>query len=424
MAHRVVIIGGGFGGLQAARALKNAPVEITLVDRQNFHLFQPLAYQVATGSLSASEVAVPLRGIFKRQKNIRVLLAEATGVDLDRREVQLGALPNGDAGEPLPYDTLVVATGSRYAYFGRDEWAPYAPQLKTLDGALDIRARILSAFEAAEVERDPAKRQAWLTFVVVGAGPTGAEMAGQIAELARDALPRDFRAADTTQAKVLLVEAADRVLTAFDPKLSAKGQKSLESLGVTVLLGRPVTEIGPDTVRIGDEEVATHTVIWAAGVTASSFAAKLGAVQDRAGRVTVTEQLTLPGHPEVFALGDMARPGGELLPGLAPAAMQQGRFAGRVIRDRLAGRTPPARFHYKDKGNLATIGRLRAVGELGPLKLSGFVAWALWLGVHLAYLIGFQNRLVVLVRWSFSFVSHGRGARVITRRESDRRDAP
>jgi NADH dehydrogenase len=416
VTHRVVIVGGGFGGLQAARALKNAPVEVTLVDRQNFHLFQPLAYQVATGALSASEVAVPLRGIFKRQKNVHVLLAEATGVDLDKREVQLGVLPNGALGEPLPYDTLVVATGSRYSYFGRDDWAPYAPQLKTLDGALDIRARILSAFEAAEVEHDPAKRQAWLTFVVVGAGPTGAEMAGQIAELARDALPRDFRAADTTQAKVLLVEASDRVLTAFDPKLSAKASRALESLGVTPIVGRAVTGIGPDAVTIGDERVPARTVIWAAGVTAGSFAAKLGGEQDRAGRVNVTEQLTLPGHPEVFVLGDMARPGGELLPGLAPVAMQEGRFAGRVIRDRLAGRTPRERFHYKDKGNLATIGRLRAVGELGPFKLSGFIAWALWLGVHLAYLIGFQNRLVVLVRWSFSFVSHGRGARVITRR--------
>jgi len=416
MAHRVVIIGGGFGGLQAARALKGAPVEITLVDRENFHLFQPLAYQVATGALSASEVAVPLRGIFKRQKNVRVLLAEATGVDLDKREVQLGDLPNGAPAETLQYDTLVVATGSRYSYFGHDDWAEDAPQLKTLDGALEIRARILSAFEAAEVETDPAKRSAWLTFVIVGAGPTGAEMAGQIAELARDALPRDFRAADTTQAKVLLVEAADRVLTAFDEKLSAKAQRALESLGVTVLTGHAVTKIEPGSVHIGDKQIATHTVTWAAGVTTSSFAAKLGAAQDRSGRVTVTEQLTLPDHPEVFALGDMARPGGELLPGLAPAAMQEGRFAGRVIRARLAGRTPPQRFHYKDKGNLATLGRLRAVGELGPLKLTGFPAWALWLGVHLAYLIGFQNRLLVLVRWSFSFVSHGRGSRVITRR--------
>jgi NADH dehydrogenase len=419
MAHRVVIVGGGFGGLQAAKALRRAPVEITLVDRQNFHLFQPLAYQVATGALSASEVAIPLRSIFKRQANVRVLLAEVIGVHLDARTVQLGRLPNGDNGEPLPYDTLIVATGSRYAYFGNDGWAPYAPQLKTLDGALDIRARILTAFEAAEVEQDPAKREAWLTFVVVGAGPTGAEMAGQIAELARDALPRDFRDADTTQAKVLLVEAADRVLTAFDPKLSAKAQRALESLGVTPIVGRAVTNIEGDAVTIGDERVPARTVIWAAGVTASSLTTKLaeaaGAEQDRAGRITVTEQLTLPSHPEVFALGDMARPGGVLLPGLAPAAMQAGRFAGRVIRDRLAHREPPARFHYKDKGNLATIGRLRAVGELGPLRLSGFPAWALWLGVHLAYLIGFQNRLLVLVRWSFSFVTHGRGSRVITR---------
>jgi NADH dehydrogenase len=419
MAHRVVIVGGGFGGLQAARALRRAPVEITLVDRQNFHLFQPLAYQVATGALSASEVAIPLRSIFKRQRNLRVLLAEVTGIDLDARTVQLGTLPNGEQGEPLPYDTLVVATGSRYAYFGHDDWAQYAPQLKTLDGALDIRARILSAFEAAEVERDPAKRAAWLTFVIVGAGPTGAEMAGQIAELARDALPRDFRDADTTQARVLLVEAADRVLTAFDERLSAKAFTALESLGVTPIVGRAVTNIEQDAVTIGDERVPARTVIWAAGVTASSLTTKLaeaaGAEQDRAGRINVTEQLTIPGRPEVFALGDMARPGGELLPGLAPAAMQEGRFAGKVIRDRLAPREPPARFHYKDKGNLATIGRLRAVGELGPLRLTGFAAWALWLGVHLAYLIGFQNRLVVLVRWAFSFVTHGRGSRLITR---------
>jgi len=415
MAHRVVIVGGGFAGLQAARALKSAPVEVTLVDRQNFHLFQPLAYQVATGALSASEVAIPLRGILKRQRNARVLLGEASDVDLDAHTITLKNLPNGDGEETLAYDTLVVATGSRYSYFGHDDWAPFAPQLKTLDGALDIRARILRAFEAAEVEPDPAKRQAWLTFVVVGAGPTGAEMAGQIAELARDALPHDFRAADTKQAKVLLVEAADRVLTAFDPRLSAKAQRALESLGVTPIVGRAVTGIDAAGVRIGDEHVPAHTVIWAAGVTASSFASKLGGEQDRAGRVDVTEQLTLPGHPEVFVLGDMARPGGELLPGLAPAAMQEGRFAGRVIRDRLAGRTPPARYRYHDKGNLATIGRLRAVGELGPLRLSGFLAWALWLGVHLAYLIGFQNRLVVLVRWAFSFATHGRGARVISR---------
>jgi NADH dehydrogenase len=415
----VVIIGGGFGGLQAARKLRNAPVEITLVDRQNYHLFQPLAYQVATGALAAPEVAQPLRGIFKRQPNVRVLLAEATGFDLDARHVELGRLPNGQPSERLTYDTLVVATGSRYSYFGHDDWREHAPELKSLEGALHIRSRILTAFEAAEVEEDPGRRQAWLTFVIVGGGPTGVEMAGQIAELARDTR-RDFRAADTTTTRVLLVETTDRVLTSFEPKLSAKAFKALQSLGVTPLVGHTVVGISADAVTIrdadgNDEVVPARTAIWAAGVTASSLGGKLGGEQDRAGRVSVTEQLTLPDHPEVFVLGDMVRVDGELLPGLAPAAMQQGRFAGRVIADRLAGRTPPARFTYKDKGNLATIGRLRAVGELGPLRLNGFPAWALWLGVHLVYLIGFQNRLVVLLRWSYSFINHGRAARVMTR---------
>jgi NADH:quinone reductase (non-electrogenic) len=420
VAHRVVIVGGGFGGLQAARALRGAPVEVTLVDRENYHLFQPLAYQVATGSLAATEIAAPLRGVFKRQPNVRVLLAEASAFDLERREVHLTQLPNGDPEERLSYDTLVVATGSSYSYFGRDDWREHAPELKSLSGALEIRSRILTAFEAAEVEADPARRQAWLTFVVVGAGPTGAEMAGQIAELARD-MRRDFRAADTTRTRVLLVETADRVLTAFDPKLSRKAFGELESLGVTPLVGHTVVDIAADAVTIrnaegAEEVVPARTKIWAAGVTASGAAGLLGGEQDRAGRLTVTEQLTLPGHPEVFVLGDMAVVHGRSLPGLAPVAMQQGRFAGRTIAARLAGRTPPERFHYKDKGNLATIGRLRAVGELGPLKLSGFPAWALWLGVHLAYLIGFHNRLVVLLRWSFSFITHGRAARVITTR--------
>jgi NADH:ubiquinone reductase (H+-translocating) len=420
MAHRVVIVGGGFGGLQAAKKLRRAPVEVTLVDRENYHLFQPLAYQVATGSLGSTEIAVPLRSVFKRQPNVRVVLAEASAFDLDRREVHVRQLPNGDAEEVLPYDSLIVATGSSYSYFGRDEWREHAPELKSLKGALEIRSRILTAFEAAEVEADPARRQAWLTFVVVGAGPTGAEMAGQIAELAHDTR-RDFRAADTTQTKVLLVETADRVLTAFDPKLSRKAAGELRSLGVTPLTSHTVVDITAEAVTIrdangADEVVPARTKVWAAGVTVSGAAGLLGAERDRAGRVTVTEQLTLPGHPEVFVLGDMADVDGRALPGLAPVAMQQGRFAGETIAGRLAGRTPTAPFHYKDKGNLATIGRLRAVGEIGPLKLSGFLAWALWLGVHITYLIGFHNRLVVLLRWSFSFVTHGRAARVITTR--------
>jgi NADH dehydrogenase len=422
--HRVIVVGGGFGGLQAVRALRHAPVEITLVDRQNFHLFQPLAYQVATGSLSAGEIASPLRAVFKRQRNVRVLLGEATGVDLASRTLELGSLPTGREREPLPYDTLVVATGSRYSYFGHDEWRTYAPELKSLAGALDIRARILRAFEAAEIEDDPALRAAWLTFVVVGAGPTGVEMAGQIAELARDTLPRDFRTADTLQTKVLLIETADRVLGAFAPKLSARAFHSLESLGVTPLTGHTVVEIGPDSVTVqhgeASETIPARTVIWAAGVTASSFARVLadatGADTDRAGRITVQPDLTLAGHPEVIALGDMVRVGETLYPGIAPVAMQQGRFAARVIRDRLASKTPPPAFTYRDKGNLATIGRWRAVAEVGPIRASGFPAWVLWLGVHLAYLIGFQNRVLVMTRWAFSFATHGRGARLITER--------
>jgi NADH dehydrogenase len=418
--RKVIVVGGGFGGLQAARGLRHAPVEITLVDRQNYHLFQPLAYQVATGSLSASEIASPLRSVFKRQKNVRVVLAEAMGVDLAAHTLQLGSLPNGDEHETLAYDTLVVATGSRYSYFGHDEWRAYAPELKSLPGALDIRARILRAFEAAEVESDPARRRAWLTFVIVGAGPTGVEMAGQIAELARDTLPRDFRVADTQETRVLLVETADRVLGSFTPKLSAKAFRSLESLGVTPLTGHTVVDVGPQTVSVQDangnvEAIPARTAIWAAGVTASSFARALadaaGVETDRAGRVTVQPDLTLAEHPDVFALGDMVRVGERVFPGVAPVAMQQGRYVARVIAGREKGP-----FKYKDKGNLATIGRLRAVAEVGPIRASGFPAWMLWLGVHLVYLIGFQNRLLVLLRWLFSFATHGRGARLITQR--------
>lgn len=419
----MVVVGGGFGGLQTVRALHGAPVDVSLVDRQNFHLFQPLVYQVATGALSAAEIASPLRAVFKRQRNVEVILAEAVAVDLERREIRLGPLASGAEGKTLPYDTLVAATGSRYSYFGHDDWRPYAPELKSLAGALDIRDRILGAFEAAEVERDAQRRRAWLTFVVVGAGPTGVEMAGQIAELARDTVRRDFRAVDTRETRVLLVETADRVLTGFAPSLSRRAYRALESLGVTPLPGHTVVAVGPESVSVAAadgtvEEVPARTAVWAAGVTASSFAGRLaaaaGAETDRAGRVTVDPQLTLPGRPEVFALGDMVRIGDTPLPGLAPVAMQQGRFVGRVIRDRLAGRTPPTAFHYRDKGNLATIGRLRAVAEIGPLRISGFPAWALWLGVHIVYLIGFQNRLLVLLRWSFSFLTHGRGARLIS----------
>jgi len=429
----IVVVGGGFGGLQVARNLAGAPLEITLVDRRNFHLFQPLLYQVATGALAPAEIAPPLRGIFKRQKNVRVVLAEVTGFDLEERLVHVGALPNGEEGVAIPYDTLVVSGGGQYSYFGHDDWQVNAPDLKSLEGALEIRRRILTAFEAAEVERDPVRQRAWLTFVVVGAGPTGVEIAGQIAELARDTLPNDFRSMDPRGARVLLVETADRVLTTFPPSLSAKAARALEALGVMPLVGHTVVDVGHDLVRIqapgGEEEtVPARTVIWAAGVTASALAAGLAAAAgtdvDRAGRVTVGPQLTLPGHPEVFAIGDMVRVTDEAgavvpLPGVAPVAMQQGRYVARLVRKRLRG-DDLRPFRYVDKGNLATIGRSKAVAEIKGLRLSGFPAWATWLLVHLFYLIGFQNRLLVLVRWTVSFVTHGRGARLITAVPSDR----
>jgi NADH dehydrogenase len=430
-AHRVVVVGGGFGGLNVVRSLRGAPVAVTLVDRQNFHLFQPLAYQVATGSLAAPEIAAPLRAVLRRQENAEVLLAEVRDVDLERRLVTLE--PRAGAGQPatLEYDTLVVAGGSHYSYFGHDEWQPYAPELKSLAGALDIRSRILSAFEAAELEDDERSRGSWLTFVVVGAGPTGVEMAGQIAELAHDSLRRDFRRTDTAAARVLLVEATDRVLPAFVESLSAKAQQALERLGVTPLVGHTVVDITPDAVTIrrpdgGEDTVATHTVVWAAGVTASELAGTLaraaGVETDRAGRVAVDADLTLPGHPEVFAIGDMVRVAnarGDPLPGLAPVAIQEGRYVAHAIRDRLAGRSV-APFRYRDKGNLATIGRSRAVADLNGVRVSGFVAWVLWLVVHLFYLIGFQNRVLVVLRWTFSFLTHGRGARVINDAPGDR----
>ena len=425
-AHRVVIIGGGFGGIQAALGLRNANVEITLVDRRNFHLFQPLSYQVATGALSPGEVAYPLRSVFKRNRNVRVLLAEVERFDLARREVILRSVGDLPTPGPVPYDTLIVAGGSHYSYFGHDEWSTHAAEVKSLESALTVRGRILSAFEAAELERDPDRRHEWLTFVVVGAGPTGVEMAGQIAELARDTLPRDFRAADPASGRILLVEAADRVLTGFPPSLSAKAERSLRRLGVTPVLGRAVIDIDDTGVTVEDgggatEWLPTRTVVWAAGVTASALATALaeatGAEQDRAGRVTVKPDLTLRGHPEVFALGDMVRVRGRdgsavTLPGLAPVAMQQGRYAAKAVRARLQGRTQPP-FRYRDKGNLATIGRAAAVADIKGIELSGFLAWVTWLVVHLFYLIGFQNRLLVLIRWSIGFATRGRGARLI-----------
>jgi NADH:quinone reductase (non-electrogenic) len=427
---RIVVVGGGFGGLQATTKLARADVDITLVDRRNFHLFQPLTYQVATGALSPGEVCYPLRTIFKRRDNVSVLLAEVTGFDLAARRVHVtpGA---GDRGPfALDYDTLIVAGGSAYSYFGHDDWALVAPEVKSLESALATRARILRAFEAAELEADEEHRRAWLTFAVVGAGPTGVEMAGQIAELARDTMRRDFRVVDPRECRVLLLEAVDRVLTSFPPSLSHKAERSLERLGATPLLQRTVVGMDEHTVTVQDadgamEKIPARTVIWAAGVNASTLARSLaelsGAELDRAGRIAVEPDLSLPGHPEVFALGDMVRvrkPDGEVevLPGVAPVAMQEGRYAAKLVRARLRGREVGP-FHYRDKGNLATIGRAAAVADLHWIRLSGFPAWVSWLVIHLYYLIGFQNRLLVMIRWAFSFLTRGRGARLITHME-------
>jgi NADH dehydrogenase len=421
-----VVVGGGFAGLNAVRRLRDAPVEVTLVDRQNFHLFQPLAYQVATGALASAEVAAPLRAVLKRQANARVVLGTAVGFDLDAREAVLGDLPDGEHEHRLPYDTLVVAGGSEYSYFGHEEWREFAPDPKSIGSAVEIRGRLLSAFEAAELEPDPARRRAWLTFAVIGAGPTGVEMAGQIAELARDTLRGDFRRIDPGDARIVLLDGAGRVLPAFAKGLSRHATKELEALGVEPLVDRSVVDIDAGSVAWEEDgrpvRMPTRTVVWAAGVNASPLAAILaeaaGAEVDKAGRVAVAPDLTLPGHPEVLALGDMVSvrgPDGQPLglPGLAPVAIQQGRYAAKAIAARLRGETPRP-FHYLDKGNLATIGRSKAVAELrGGIHLWGLPAWLAWLTVHIYYLIGFQNRLLVLLRWTFSFLTRGRGARLI-----------
>jgi NADH dehydrogenase len=420
--HRVVVVGGGFGGLQAAKHLKDAPVAVTLVDRRNFHLFQPLVYQVATGSLSPAEIAAPLRAMFKGQDNVDVVLGEVRDVDLAAREVTVATDLEDHEALRMPYDTLIAAGGSSYSYFGHEDWKRFAPEIKSLESALMVRRRILLAFEDADLEPHPEHRAPLLTFVIVGAGPTGVEMAGQIAEIARDTLPGDYRRIDPTQGRILLVETADRVLPGFPASLSAKAEQALRALGVTPLTGHAVTAIDADGVTVQAqgaqaESIAARTVIWAAGVTASTLAGKLAAAADvetdRAGRVPVGADLTLPGHPEVFALGDMVVVDGKTLPGLAPVAMQEGRYAAHAVRERLQGRTPRP-FRYVDKGNLATIGRRRAVGDLKGVHLSGLPAWLTWLTVHLFYLVGFQNRLLVFIRWVVSFVTRGRGARLIT----------
>jgi NADH dehydrogenase len=417
--HRVVIVGGGFGGLQAALHLRRLPVQVTLIDRRNFHLFQPLAYQVATGALSPAEICYPLRAMFHRRKNVRVILGEVTGFDLAARELDV-TTPVGK--ERLAYDTLIVGGGAKYNYFGHPEWQRTASELKSLEGALDIRSRILLALEAAEVEADVAKRAALLTFAIVGGGPTGVEMAGQIAEIAHDTR-KDFRVADTAKAQVLLIEAGPYLLASFPHRLSVKAARSLRQLGVTTYVNHKVTNLDADGVVVddgrGERRIPARTIIWAAGVQAAGIAAELAkaanAETDPSGRILVEPDLTVPGHPEVMAIGDMICVRGRRpFPGLAPAAMQMGRHAARVVRARQRGKRVRA-FRYFDKGNLATIGRARAVADLRGLQLSGFPAWVTWLVVHLWFLMGFQNRLFVMLDWALSFFRHGREARLITR---------
>ena len=413
-AHRVVIVGAGFGGLECALRLKGAPVAITLVDRRNHHLFQPLLYQVATASLATSEIAWPIRHLMRDRSDITTLFATVSGVDADNKRVLL------DDGDTLPYDTLVLATGARHAYFGHDEWEPFAPGLKTLEDATTLRRRILVAFERAERESDPEKRAALLTFVIVGAGPTGVELAGTIAELAQDTLPPDFRNIDTHQARVVLIEAGPRVLAGFADDLSAYAQASLESTGVEVVLGQAVTECSADGVVYGGKHLPARTLIWAAGVRASPAAEWLHAAADRAGRLEVRPDLSVPDHPDIFAVGDtvtIADQKGNPVPGIAPAAKQQGRHVAESIRARLRGETPTP-FRYSHAGSLAQIGKRKAVIDFGAIKLRGTIAWWIWGIAHIYFLIGLRNRLSVAISWLWVYARDQRAARLITQGSS------
>jgi len=427
--HRVVIVGGGFGGLYAAKQFGMDPeVAVTLVDRRNFHLFQPMLYQVATGALSPGEIAQPLRSILRKQRNTTVILGEATGLDVNARQVLMSD------GGPISYDSLIVATGAHHTYFGRDDWARVAPGLKTLEDATEIRRRILIAFEAAEREADEERRRAWMTFVLVGGGPTGVELAGSLGEIARDTLRRDFRAIDPRDARIILVEAVDRVLPTYPTDRSASAKRQLERLGVQVRLKTRVTAIDEGSVTVtfavGDggaatvEVIPTRTVLWGAGVESSSFARKVagatGTEIDSNGRVLVTDDLSIPGHPEIFVVGDAAvQPwkAERATPGVCQGAMQGGIHAAKTIRRRILGR-PTESFRYSNRGDVAVIGRLSGVTDIpwmGPFgRQGGLTAWLLWLLIHIAYLIGFANRIVVVTRWAFSFLTHGRGTRLIT----------
>ena len=402
----VVIVGAGFGGLAAARGLARAAADVTLIDRRNHHLFQPLLYQVATAGLSPADIAAPIRAILRKQANVRVVLDSVIGIDRDRRRVIL------TEGSPIVYDRLILATGARHSYFGRNDWAAHAPGIKTIDDATAVRRKVLLALERAESENDPARRQALLTFAVIGGGPTGVEMAGAIAELARRSVSRDFRSITPHCSRVLLVEAGPRLLAAFPAALADKAQRAIEELGVTVLTGTPVSAIADDHLRIGATRVPTHTVIWAAGVEASPAATWLGALADRAGRVVVEPDLSVPGYPEISVIGDTAAftdRVGRTLPGVAPVAKQQGRHVARMVA---RGRSTP--FRYRDFGNLATIGRHRAVVDFGRLQLSGTLAWLLWCTAHIFFLAGYRNRLAVGSHWLWNYLTFERGARLIT----------
>lgn len=418
---QVVIVGGGFGGLYTAQALGRAPVQVKLIDKRNFHLFQPLLYQVATGTVSPADIASPLRLVLSCYKNIEVILDEVTDIDPEAQKVIL-------ADGELPYDTLIVATGVSHHYFGNDSWRSHAPGLKTIEDALEIRRRIFTAFEAAEKESDRAKRQAWLTFVIAGGGPTGVELAGAIAEIAHGALQEDFRNIDTTQTKILLVEGMDRILPPYDPKLSAKAAADLTRLGVTICTSTMVTKIENHfvTVRQGDREevIEAHTILWAAGVQASAMGRVLhqqtGVALDRAGRVMVEPDLSVAGHPNIFAIGDLAHfahQGDRPLPGVAPVAMQEGEYVAKLIQQRLKEKTVPP-FRYKDYGSLAVIGQNAAVVDLGFIQLSGFLAWLTWVFTHIYYLIEFDNKLIVMIQWGWNYFTRGRGARLITGEDS------
>jgi NADH dehydrogenase len=407
---RIVVIGAGFGGLWAAKALRRAPAEVVIIDERNYHLFQPLLYQVATAGLSPADIAAPIRHIVSRQHNTRVMLDRVTGIDAAGRRVLIGE-------RSIAYDYLVVATGARHAYFGHDEWAAVAPGLKTIDDATRLRRKILIAFERAEEETDAGRRAALMTFVIVGGGPTGVEMAGAIAELAKVALAHDFRAIDPTMSRIVLIEAGPRVLPSFPPELSAVAQRDLHRLGVEVQIGAAVTGCDAEGVMIGATQIASRTIVWAAGVAASPAAAWLDAPHDRQGRAIVGADLSLPDHPEIFVIGDTAQVhdrAGKPLPGVAPVAKQQGNYVARVIQSRLSGTTVPPPFRYRDFGNLATIGRSAAVVDLGYLRLTGRIAWLFWSMVHVYFLIGFRSRIAVAFDWLWAYITFQRGARLIT----------